>query len=312
MKKTFFAGLIIFVIGGVMLAIGLGKGGLRPIYWHDGLKIDDPVSQSQSISKVDTVNIKGQAFRDFGAVTIRRGSTARVVVHASQSAGIHTQVSGHQLTVTNHPYDHDFLGQFSTAHHSDAVVITVPKSTQIKRLNLSGAANVVADHLKFQRVTNSGDGNLRLVDASIAKKLVVAAHSYGDLTLEHANLGQGLNVDTEGNLTVRNSQINRANSHIQSGSGDVILDHNRWRDVKITNSEGDVSFKDQLVRRFFKVKTDEGDIDAKIPKKQSNTISTYSSDGDVNVYGISRYHYGRQAPARYQLTSSDGDITVTR
>lgn len=40
MKKTFIAGIIILIIGGIMLAIGIGQGGIKSVYWDNGLKTD--------------------------------------------------------------------------------------------------------------------------------------------------------------------------------------------------------------------------------------------------------------------------------
>ncbi|WP_252898770.1 hypothetical protein [Secundilactobacillus odoratitofui] len=47
MKKTFIIGVILLIVGGVLLSIGLGKGGLKSVYWDDGLHVDAKVSQSK-------------------------------------------------------------------------------------------------------------------------------------------------------------------------------------------------------------------------------------------------------------------------
>jgi len=72
MKKTFFTGLIILIIGGIMLAIGIGKGGVKSVYWDNGLKTDEKITQTREINRVDTVKIDADVY---GPVSIQRGKS---------------------------------------------------------------------------------------------------------------------------------------------------------------------------------------------------------------------------------------------
>lgn len=309
MKKTFFIGLAIFLIGGVLLAIGLGQGGFKSTYWHNGIRVDSKVSRTTNIKQVDHVTINGG---DFGSVLIHRGNVAKVSIHANKSSNIKTNVSHNQLTITGHGKHAVFFGDFDSSDQAHPVEVTVPKSTQIKNLTLNGSTEVRVDQLSIEQVTNRGNGDLTMLNADITKKLSMPDKVFSDVTLENVTSANGLHLNTAGDVTIKDSKFNGDSSQIRTSDGDVVLSNNKWSNLDVSTSDGDILLGYEKIADTLKADSTGGDINARIMRKSNTTITGDSSAGDVYLYGKKSHKYGHviNDKAKYRLTTSDGDISV--
>ncbi|MCH5462041.1 DUF4097 domain-containing protein [Lactobacillus sp. LC28-10] len=311
MKKTFITGIIILIIGGIMLAIGIGQGGIKSIYWDNGLKTDRSTSYSRDIKNVDTINIEGS---NYGPIAIHQGNVAKVTVHAQKSNQIKTSISGHTLSISGHSRTHFMFDDFSIDNGSQTIDVTVPKKTQIKTIDNRGEMSLHVTDLTVESLKSTGYGDLNLENMRVVKELEIPHQNYGDITMNGVTFDQGLNIDSSGDIAIRNSHFNGGDSRIHSGDGDVDLVNNRWQNLSVTSSDGDLNLEDQLVKDTLTANTTDGDIIARIIPRAGIVIHANSSDGDTSIYGKSRHQYGevKTNGQSFELTSSDGDVTVTR
>jgi len=308
MKKTFFTGILILIIGGIMLAIGVGRGGIKSIYWDDGLKTDEKMVTTRQIKRVDTIKIAGS---NYGPISIHSGNAAKVMVHANKSNDIKTKVAGKQLTVS---------GKSSTSfmnfddHRGTTVEITVPKNTQIKSIDHGGNTNVNVADLTVQALRSTGNGDLNLANVKVLNDLNVPDRDYGDTTMNNVTFNKGLNINAAGDVTIRNSRFNQADSRIRSTDGQVNLSNNSWRNLSITSSNGDLILENQVVKDTLNANTDNGDLTARIIPHTGTTVHTSSSNGDHSIYGKRQHTFGKAKTngQNFQLSSANGDVTVTR
>lgn len=311
MKKTFFTGLIIFIIGGIMLAIGFGRGGVKSIYWDNGFQIDRKITQTRGIKNVDTIKLEGV---NYGPVSIHQGDVAKVTVHANKSNSIKTRQNGKELTISGGSKTKFLFGDFGSNENAPTIEITVPKKTQIKTIENSGDMGLRIEDLKFQTLRSTGNGDLSLTNVSVSKRMDLPRQTYGDVSLDNATFERGLNLNSSGDITIRNSQFTKADSRLRSEDGDIDLSNNRWRNLNISSTNGDIDLEDQTVNKMLTADTDNGDLTARIIPHAGTTIQANSSNGDASIYGESHHNYG-QPKAKgqtFQLSSSNGDVTVTR
>ncbi|WP_054655684.1 DUF4097 family beta strand repeat-containing protein [Secundilactobacillus silagei] len=213
---------------------------------------------TRQIKRVDTIKVAGS---NYGPVSIHRGNAAKVMVHANKSNDIKTKVTGKQLTVS---------GKSSTSfmnfddHRGTTVEITVPKNTQIKSIDHGGNTNVNVADLTVQTLRSTGNGDLNLANVKVLNTLNVPDRNYGDTTMNNVTFDKGLNINAAGDVTIRNSRFVKADSRIRSTDGDVNLSNNRWRNLTITSSNGDLNLEDQIVKTTLTAETADGDLTARI------------------------------------------------
>lgn len=311
MKKTFFTGMIILIIGGIMLAIGIGKGNIKSVYWDNGLKTDEKVTQTRGISQVDTVKIDGTVY---GPVSIHRGNVAKVTIRGNKSDHIKANVSGHELTISGGTKTHVMLGDFSTNMGSPKIEITVPKKTQIKNIENRREMSLSVADLAIERFKNTSNGGLNLSNVTISKSFELSHETYGDITMDNVSYKHGLNLKSSDDVTIRNSRFDQADSRIRSSYGDVMLSNNHWQNLTVTSDQGNLNLEDQFVKNTLTADSSNGDVTARIMPRNATTIHADSSTGDTSIYGKSQNNYGKAKPngQTFQLNSSNGDVTVTR
>lgn len=311
MKKTFFTGLIIFIIGGIMLAIGFGRGGIKSVYWDNGFQIDRQITQTREIKNVDSVKLEGA---NYGPVSIHRGNVAKVTVHANKSNSIKIRRTGKELIISGGSKTKFLFGDFSSNEGTPKIEITVPKRTQIKTINNSGDMDLRIDGLKFQAIKSTSNGDLNLADVSVSKRVDLPRQTYGDVTIDNATFKQGLNLNSSGDITIRNSQFTKADSRLRSEDGNIDLSNNRWRNLNISSTNGEINLEDQTVNKLLTADTENGDLTARIVPHAGTMIQASSSNGDASIYGKSHHNYGQPKTngQTFQLSSSNGDVTVTR
>ena len=311
MKKTFFTGLIILIVGGIMLAIGIGKGGVKSVYWDNGLKTDEKITQTREINRVDTVKIDADVY---GPVSIHRGNVAKVTVHGNKSDQIKTSVIGNELTISSGAKTHVMLGDFNTNMGSPKVEVTVPKKTQIKTIDNRREMSLTVADLAIENFKNTSNGDLNLSNVTISKSLVLPHEIYGDTNMDNVTYNKGLNLNSAGDVTIRNSRFDQADSRVRSSDGDVILSHNRWQNLTVTSAQGNLNLEDQDVNNTLTADSSNGDVMARILPRNSTAIHASSSNGDTSIYGKSQNNYGKAKSngQTFQLNSSNGDVTVTR
>lgn len=309
MKKTFITGLIILVIGGIMLAIGVGQGGLKSIYWHDGLKIDQHTTSTREIKNVDTIKIDGS---NYGPIAIHRGHVAKVTVHAQKSNQIKTSITGHELTISGHSRTHFMFGDFDDDNESPMIEVTVPKQTQIKTIDNSGDASLHVSDLTVANLSSTGYGDLNLENTTVTNEMNMPHQNYGDITMNGVTFDHGLNIDSSGDITIRNSHFMKTDSRVHSADGDVSLVNNRWQNLSVSSASGDLNLEDQSIKGRLTANTDDGDITAHIIPRAGVAIHANSSTGDTSLYGKNRHDYGKVKPngQAFELSSSNGDVTV--
>lgn len=311
MKKTFIIGVILLIVGGVLLSIGLGKGGLKSVYWDDGLHVDAKVSQSKNIKQVKKIKVTGG---DFGPILIHRGNQAKVTVRSSKSARISTTVSGDELTISGHSASGLLLGELDYSGSQPVVEVTVPKRTQLQNVSVDGLTDTRLEDLALKDVT-MGDGDLRLTRVTVSDHLRSKANSYGDLTLQDTTIDKGFEADTAGDITVTDSQFKQKSNTVHSSDGDIYLRGNRWQSADITADDGDINLANETVATQMTARAnDGGDINAGITPTKRTVIRANASDGDVMIYGKDQQQYGQtgQNNTVYQLSSTDGDVTVRK
>lgn len=311
MKKTFIIGLIIFLFGGVLLAIGLGRGGFKAVYWDNGIKIDAQTKKSTSIKDVKKVKISGG---DYGSVLIHEGSEAKVTINGRKSNQVKTKVDGDQLTVSGSHSANFMFGDLDFNGENATVEITVPKKTQIQTIDVDGYSSVHINNLTVKNLTNNGDGDLSLERTNVTGAMTTDAGVWGDLTIRDSEIASGFNVDTHGDVTIMNTTFKQKNSRLQTNDGDIFLRNNNWQTVGVETSDGDVSVEDDKVKGSMQVSSGDGDINAHITPNKHTVVTAKSGDGDVLLFGKSDHRYGKASAdaQRYGFTSSDGDITVQR
>ncbi|WP_203650166.1 DUF4097 family beta strand repeat-containing protein [Secundilactobacillus yichangensis] len=309
MKKTFITGIIILIIGGIMLAIGIGQGGVKSIYWDNGLKTDRRTSYSREIKDVDTINLEGS---NYGPIAIHQGNVAKVTVHAQKSNQIKTRISGHTLSISGHSRTHFMFGDFGMDNGSQTIDVTVPKKTQIKTIDNQGEMSLHVSDLTVESLNSTGYGDLNLENTTVTKEMTMPHQNYGDITMNGVTFDRGLNIDSSGDITIRNSNFTKADSRVHSADGDVVLNNNRWQNLSVTSASGELNLEDQSVKSTLTANADDGDITAHIIPRANLAIHANSSTGDTSIYGKNRHDYGKVKPngQSFELSSSNGDVTV--
>ena len=305
MKKTFLISCLTAVIGAVLLMIGFTMGGHPSVYWQNGLHVDAQESQTVKIPQVTQIVIKGS---DYGGVSIRRGDVAAVKVTAYKSQAAKIEFNHHRLTITGRDHKVVALGNVDDNLHPKPIEVTVPKKTQISQLTIAGYVNVHVNHLTIKNLTDHGKAGLTLANTDVTELFSGPKQTYSDITMTNVRINNALNLNTSGDLTIKDSDLTRAPTTIHKMNGDVSLHRNTWSTVKIVTTDGDISLANEIVKNSLQAQSKDGDINAKITPKPHEAIKATSTHGDISLYGKPTYKAG--TAAKYQFNTTNGDIKV--
>lgn len=315
MKKTAIVGAIIAVIGVILFSIGLGRNGLKSIYWDNGFKINHTVTKTVSFKKVTDIDINAATT---GPIMIERGDTPEVKIKTSKSRPVTTSVSDGKLNVTAKQHSgfqlHGFSFEYDDYSHSN-VTIMIPKNMKLNTVTTAGDSTVIVKDVSVKTIVNNGDNDINLSNMSLADMLTIQNSPSGvdgDVTLNNV-AAKGLTLSAYDDVTIANSRFNAQDSTVQSQDGDITFHQNDWRNVSASSSDGDINFNQQKIHQTFKATTTDGDIMGVVSPDKGVSIQTHVSDGDSTIFGFSRNSYGSTTGNQiYDLSSTDGDVGITR
>ncbi|KRM56261.1 DUF4097 family beta strand repeat-containing protein [Secundilactobacillus malefermentans] len=307
MKKSLIAGAITLVVGLFILALGVGHGGAKSVYWQNGFKIDSRVSQSKQIGNVNEIELDTSR-----PVIIHRGDEAKVTVKSTKSSNTNISLNNSKRKLTVKGGSHPAVNLFFDEDYEDSQIeITIPKKTQLKTVSVAHGELTMKD-LNVDRL-NSRYSEITLDNVTSKNSLDLNESNYSDLELNRVT-APGLNAETDGEITVKNSHFIEQDSSIVSTNDDAELAQNSWRSLNVKLENGDLDFSQESIKKQFVARLSNGDIDGQIDQNKHNTIITDNDNGDTTLYGKDSSTYGdlkAKNAVLYRLINVNGDIDVT-
>lgn len=308
MKKTVKIGFLLLILGLILTILGIANNGIKTIYWHDGFHIAKRYTASAQPTKIKSITLKTG-----GNVIVRSGDHNSIRVTSSIDQPQITNNNG-RITVTSSVKSYQsFNFQFTTPIDS-ATVITVAKGTKLDQLTAERAQNgdVSLNGLNVNKLTAQPRGDLTLREVNVTQPLT-------DITAYNTHLTKvtapSLTLKSTGDITIDQSRFEKSASSI-TGNDDVTIRQTKLKSGQINGSDSDISLLNNQLAQQLAVKTTDGDIH--VTTDPSSGINAHTDDGDLTVFSWHHdnqdqksYQYQPKANQQYQLTTTDGDITVT-
>ncbi|KRN02616.1 hypothetical protein FD13_GL001841 [Levilactobacillus senmaizukei DSM 21775 = NBRC 103853] len=320
MKKTTKIALICLGLGLVLAGIGWINHGDKSVVWsrdHRDFQVIEPHQTSMNPERYHKIMVKTKS-----RVTIQEGDANRVTVTTMtnhRKNAVKATVSDGTLVITGgQPTDrlsHFFIGFRSVSDSSDQVLVTVPRGTQLddvtveksrRQISLRG---IQAMTMKLNSVTD-----VRLTNTKVAGRLTIQTEN-GDVQLNRSQAQHLSLTAKDGDVTLMNTQMPANDNRISSQDGDIRLTENKLGGGTVSSGDGDLHLQNNRVTKTLKAYTGDGDITAHVDRRAGIETRLNDTDmGDISVAGHSQqsgYRLHPHAPSQYQLTSADGDITVS-
>lgn len=332
MRKSVKIGIFLLVVGVVLTMFGIANNGLQTVYWDRGFH----VSKQTAVSKTYHPNtIKSITLTSNASVTIKRGNRLSVQV-ASKRKLPTIAVSDGELTVKGKNGNYNDVGFFTSSNslNRDQVTITIPQDKTLERLQATtsqvGDLTLQDVNVKEMRLdaNDSSDVDLTMTNVKVDQPLQLQA---GDVQLTNVT-APSFEVQAS-DVTINRSRFEKTDSTIKA-NGDVSLQQSRFTGLQLETSDGDVDVSHVKSKGQLAVKTTDGDIsltnldfkkqmratssegDIDLSTSRNDGVTADTTDGDLDIFGWEnddQNHYQIRTAARhqYQLSTQDGDITVT-
>jgi len=306
MKKTVKIGFLLLILGLILAILGIANNGIKTIYWHDGFHIAKRYTASAQPTKIKSITLKTGS-----NVIVRSGDHNSIRVTSSIDQPQITDNDG-RITVTSSVKSYQSFNFQFTTPVNEATVITVAKGTKLDQLTAGRAQNgdVSLNSLNIGKLTAQPQGDLTLREVNVTQPLT-------DITAYNTRFNKvtapSLTLKSTGDITIDHSQFEKSASSI-TGNDDVTIRQTKLRSGQINGSDSDISLLDNQLAQQLAVKTTDGDIH--VTTAPSSGINAHTDDGDLTVFSWHHdnqksYQYQPKANQQYQLTTTDGDITVT-
>ncbi|MFC6274712.1 DUF4097 family beta strand repeat-containing protein [Levilactobacillus tangyuanensis] len=320
MKKTTKIALICLGLGLVLTGIGWLNHGDKSVTWshdHRGFQVIEQHQTSMNPGTYHKIMVNAKS-----RVTIQEGDSNRVTVttmtNHRQDAAKATVSKGTLFITGGQPtyrLSHFFIGFSPVSDTSDKVLVTVPRGTRLSDVTVQKASrrlSLQGIQAKTMNLCSSTDS--RIANTKVAGRLTIQSKD-GDVQVNQTQ-AKHLSLTAEnGNVTVMNSRVSANDTQVTSQNGDVRLTQNKLGGGKVTSLNGDLHLQNNRVAKTLKAYTDDGDITAHIDRTAGLETRLNDADmGDISVAGRSQnsgYRRHSHATSQYQLTSADGDISVS-
>ncbi|ECX6967145.1 DUF4097 domain-containing protein [Listeria monocytogenes] len=294
-KKLFFAGLVLFIIGAIGVALTMNKGNM--------IEKGEPLTKQWDLS---AENINSIAFSSERDVTFEWKESTNgknyIELKGNYSANDKKAIQkldpvsedGTSFNITV-PEEEDWYNGFGKiyAYGQQKVTVYLTKDTKLADLEVkshSGDINVADFKVKkFVSSTNSGELKVSNLEANTAQM----ATSSGDLEL--SNMKANSSVETGSGQTDLTNLT--GDLEVNGGSGDVNVTGVKAKKLKIAIDSGDIELTSGTVTDLAVLTTSSGDIDASTKGK----VQAESNSGAIELAGITN---------DVTAKTSSGDIDV--
>lgn len=312
MKKMFIIGFSIMILGLLFAGFGFAHGGNQGIYWDNGFKAVDSKAQGRHYRQRSFSNINQIDLTADDDISIRRGNVSKVTVRYLNGNQVN-KVDG-KLTISGASHHRHFswiIGGFEDDYNNDSPIsVTIPEKAKLASLTGNPEDSVEVEGLTINKVDLTGEADVSMTDTNIKKSFNL--QNDGDVTLRGVKAPALLQSSDDGDVTITESTFNKGQSSLSTDDGDVTLSSNTFDSVKTNTSDGDMTFRNQLINKRFEASTDDGDISGHINREKPIRVIAQGDDSDVTLFGRSRRSYGidNVKGVQYRFDTNDGDITV--
>ncbi|HBJ9443961.1 TPA: DUF4097 domain-containing protein [Listeria monocytogenes] len=280
-KKLFFAGLVLFIIGAIGVALTMNKGNM--------IEKGEPLTKQWDLS---AENINSIAFSSERDVTFEWKESTNgknyIELKGNYSANDKKAIQkldpvsedGTSFNITV-PEEEDWYNGFGKiyAYGQQKVTVYLTKDTKLADFKVK----------KFVSSTNSGELKVSNLEANTAQM----ATSSGDLEL--SNMKANSSVETGSGQTDLTNLT--GDLEVNGGSGDVNVTGVKAKKLKIAIDSGDIELTSGTVTDLAVLTTSSGDIDASTKGK----VQAESNSGAIELAGITN---------DVTAKTSSGDIDV--
>ncbi|AVK61278.1 hypothetical protein C5Z25_05625 [Lactobacillus sp. CBA3605] len=305
MKKTIKIGFCLLILGAILIIFGIANNGIQSVYWQNGFHVLKQTTRTYHPKTIKTITLATAS-----NVIIRRGDTTKIQVTTSHNRPMITTDQGHVTIKSTATNTTGFLLQSA----SDVTIITLPQAAKLTTVTATAnqVGNLRLSNLNIDRLNLSGQGAVNLNQVTVAQPLTLD-------TTDDVHLNQvqapSLTIGTEADdIHITKSQFTKTASSIKTTDGDISIHQTTFKSGHISSDEGDIVLHDNHVQQRLTVNATDGDITVRAPHQVG--INATTSEGDLSIFdwqSDDQHHYQvhTDATSQYDLTTTDGDITVT-
>ncbi|AVK63856.1 hypothetical protein C5Z26_06910 [Lactobacillus sp. CBA3606] len=305
MKKTIKIGFGLLILGAILIIFGIANNGIQSVYWHNGFHVLKQTTRTYHPKTIKTITLATA-----NNVIIRRGDTTKIQVTASHHRPTITTDHGHVTIKSTAANTTGFLLHSAT----DVTVITLPQTAKLTTVTATAnqVGNLRLHHLNIDRLKLSGQGAVNLSQVTVTQPLTLATTDDVQLTKVQApSLTIGAEAD---DIHITQSQFTKAASNLKTTDGDITVHQTTFKSGHISSDEGDIALRDNHLQQRLTVNATDGDITVRAPHQVG--INATTSEGDLSIFDWknddqNHYQVHTDATSQYDLTTTEGDITVT-
>lgn len=330
-KRTLLAAAALCVIGGILLAVGIGSGGLRflastnlttmepiasssKLYEENKTKLDEFSSLNIDVAYLDLTVLPSEDDSCYLSYNVSGSSRENPFKYAVNNGTLSIKEDHSAASQFFVGVDYSFLAQVLTGRivtdgpdpEYDSMTLYLPAGKQLNDAVISGGdGDISIRGLQADQFTlESSYGNLELSDTSARSSSFSLGD--GDADMDSVTLEQ-VDFDTSyGDVTMKNSSFGAVTLH--AGDGDVTCENNTFTgNCEFTLSYGDAFFRlddQQKAALSMEFQTDYGDIT--ITESLPNGAFTQFEDEDAKRYEKT----GTAEGGTLSVACDDGDITL--
>ncbi|UPG76486.1 DUF4097 family beta strand repeat-containing protein [Listeria innocua] len=294
-KKLFFAGLVLFIIGAIGVAITIKSGTM--------IEKGEPLTKQWDLSAENINTIAFSSERDV-LIEWKESTTGKNYIELKGNYSANDKKAIQKLEPVSEdgtsfnitvPEEDDWYNNFGKiyAYGQQKVTVFLTKDTKLADLQVkshSGDIDVSDFKVKkFVSSTNSGELKVNNLEANSAQM----ATSSGDLDL--SNIKANTSIETGSGKTELTSLT--GDLEVNGGSGDVNATGVKAKKLKIAIDSGDIELTNGTVTDLAVLTTSSGDIDANTKGK----VQAESDSGAIELAGVTN---------NVTAKTSSGDIDV--
>lgn len=278
-KKLFFAGLVLFIIGAIGVAITMNTGNM--------IEKGEPLTQQWDLANENINTIAFSSERDV-FIEWKESTTGKNYIELKGNYSANDKKAIQKLEPVSEdgtsfnitvPEEDDWYNNFGKiyAYGKQKVTVYLTKDTKVADLEVkshSGDINVADFNVKkFVSSTNSGELKVTNLQADTAQM----ATSSGDLKL--ATIKANTAIETgSGKTEITNLT---GDLEVNGGSGDVTASGVKAKKLKIAIDSGDIELTDSITDLAV-LTTSSGDIDA----NTNGIVQAESNSGSIELEGV--------------------------
>ena len=276
---------ILFVIGGVLIAIGVVNGGAMMF----NIDYKNHKITSSKNAELISGNEDVDAFTEFdidvdaAKVTIVKGDSYNVTYKLYEQSKVDISVESGKLIIKRKAEKNNFNFGFFMDNVEPYIQITIPEDAEIKdgKIN-SDAGSVILSDLEMNNLSLNVDaGEINLSDSTLNELTIednAGSVTFDNLTAKKANI----NTDY-GDINVNDSEIEDLSADLDAG--DLDIDMSKVNNLEINVDYGDVDVKliGEKADYEFNVKVDAGDIHVDGANVGNKYISNEGKDKKIKI-----------------------------